>query len=243
MIVNACGKAVSPIPEIDYTGTYSYLISEDESWIITLKTSGTLTFRHLGNAENGVDIFLVGGGGNGASGTSNGWNGGAGGGSGYTTTQKNITVLSNTPYTITIAGSEGTTSALGYSAAGGSGQSGKRTGGASGGAMGTNYWNELVPTKAGVGTDGEYAFGESGFAHALGAGYKFAASGGGGSGVNAWGHGTPGAGGASGGGSGSNAWNVGGAGAANSGGGGGGGGGYTAGGAGGSGIVIIRSAR
>ena len=227
--------------DFTYTGEYRLDGSISGDWTLTLLTSGTLTFYSLGTNVYTTDVFLVGGGGNGESGSAT-WYGGAGGGSGYTTTLIGKMLEKNTPYTVAIGGAQGTTSAFGLTAAGGSGKSGKRNGGA--GCEG-GFYDATWGYGAGVataGTDGEYAFGDSTFNHALGAGYKFAASGGGGAGTTEYGPGTPRDGGVNGGGKGT-AKSNGGAASVNSGSGGGGCGGGYSGGAGGSGIVIIRNTR
>lgn len=154
------------IPEFTYTGDYEIANDSDEpitvsdgNWKIRFLTSGTLTFTNLNGAENGIDVFLVGGGGSGAGGGSNSDDGGyvqgAGAGGGYTKTIKNVAVEVDTEYTITIGSgatghaayrtdgkSGGTTSAFGQSALGGSG--GKANcfggdGGSGGGAAGFGY--------------------------------------------------------------------------------------------------------
>lgn len=63
---------LSTIPEFTYTGDYEIVNDSDEpitvsqdNWKIRFLTSGMLTFTNLNGAENGIDVFLVGGGGNG----------------------------------------------------------------------------------------------------------------------------------------------------------------------------------
>ena len=144
------------IPEFTYTGDYEIVNDSDEpitvsegNWKIRFLTSGTLTFTNLNGAENGIDVFLVGGGGSGAGGGSNSDDGGYGG---YTKTTKNVAVEVDTEYTITIGSggighaayrtngkSGGTTSAFGQSALGGSGGNANcrgGNGGSGGGAAG-----------------------------------------------------------------------------------------------------------
>lgn len=90
-------------PTFTYNGRYS--LKDDsgntiqpgatvDNWILTLLTGGTLKVSDMGNAVNGVDVFLVGGGGGGAT------NYGAGGGGGYTRTVKNHTLQKNVSVTI-----------------------------------------------------------------------------------------------------------------------------------------------
>lgn len=153
-------------PDFTYTGDYEIVDDSDNpisdfanwkgNWKIRFLTSGTLTFTNLNGAENGIDVFLVGGGGSGAGGGSNSDDGGyvqgAGAGGGYTKTTKNVAVEVDTEYTITIGSggighaayrtngkSGGTTSAFGQSALGGSGGNANchgGNGGSGGGAAG-----------------------------------------------------------------------------------------------------------
>lgn len=58
------------IPELSYTGEYEVVDDDDNpittsqgNWKIRFLTSGTLAFTNLNGAENGIDVFLVGGGG------------------------------------------------------------------------------------------------------------------------------------------------------------------------------------
>ncbi len=135
---NATGK----IPEFTYSGTYQLIDDGDKNWRIKFLTSGTLEFTDLGNAKNGIDVFLVGGGGGGSH--------CVGGGAGYTKTAK-VSVKKGSSYDIIIgAGGTGTnnggvaqdvtgggaTTALGVTADGGeAGQYNSRGGnGGSGGA-------------------------------------------------------------------------------------------------------------
>lgn len=106
---------LSTIPEFTYTGDYEIVNDSDEpitvsqdNWKIRFLTSGMLTFTNLNGAENGIDVFLVGGGGNGET-----IRGARGGGGGYTKTVKGVSIAIATPYTITIGASSGTSSAFG----------------------------------------------------------------------------------------------------------------------------------
>lgn len=114
-------------PTYTYTGTHKFIDDGDGNWRIKFLSSGTLTFSKLGNAENGIDVFLVGGGGKGQAASSYVYSGGGGG---YTATYKNIIPQKDTNYSITIGagataakGNGGASSAFGYSAAGGKGGS------------------------------------------------------------------------------------------------------------------------
>lgn len=153
-------SSVNVIPVFTYTGDYEIVNDADEpittsqdNWKIRFLTSGTLTFQTLNGAENGIDAFLVGGGGaGGASCRVNAENplwGGGGGGGGYTNTQKAVSVTKGTAYAITVGaggtgvsganGNDGgSSSAFGISANGGKGgyagttQPNGRNGGAGG---------------------------------------------------------------------------------------------------------------
>lgn len=230
---------LSTIPEFTYTGDYEIVNDSDEpitvsqdNWKIRFLTSGTLTFTNLNGAENGIDVFLVGGGGNGET-----IRGARGGGGGYTKTVKGVSIAIATPYTVTIGASSGTSSAFGASANGASGADGGSGGGGGGSSSGTSGNGG---SNGGNGTAGNVSQGGTGqgrttreFGESTG---KLYSGGGGGSaaGAGAAGDSTAGAGAAYGG----AAKN----GVANTGGGGGAAYGGTAG-HGGSGIVIIRNAR
>ena len=230
---------LSTIPEFTYTGDYEIVNDSDEpitvsqdNWKIRFLTSGTLTFTNLNGAENGIDVFLVGGGGNGET-----IRGARGGGGGYTKTVKGVSIAIATPYTVTIGASSGTSSAFGVSANGASGADGGSGGGGGGSSSGTSGNGG---SNGGNGTAGNVSNGGTGqgtttreFGESTG---KLYSGGGGGSAAyaGAAGDSTAGAG-----------ANFGGAaknGVANTGGGGGGAYDGTAG-RGGSGIAIIRNAR
>ena len=230
---------LSTIPEFTYTGDYEIVNDSDEpitvsegNWKIRFLTSGTLTFTNLNGAENGIDVFLVGGGGNGET-----IRGARGGGGGYTKTVKGVSIAIATPYTVTIGASSGTSSAFGASANGASGADGGSGGGGGGSSSGTSGNGG---SNGGNGTAGNVSNGGTGqgtttreFGESTG---KLYSGGGGGSAAyaGAAGDSTAGAG-----------ANFGGAaknGVANTGGGGGGAYDGTAG-RGGSGIAIIRNAR
>lgn len=120
------------IPKFTYTGSYELIDDGHGNWRIKFKTSGTLTFTRLGNAKDGIDVFLVGGGGGGATLTQNPQTCAGAGGSGYTLTKKDgsIKPVKDTGYSITIgaagaagtwasATSGGSSKAFGLTAAGG----------------------------------------------------------------------------------------------------------------------------
>lgn len=118
------------IPSFTYTGDYKIVNDNDneiltslDNWKIRLLTSGKLTFTELRGAEDGIDVFLVGGGATGCWIYSEGggvYRHGAGGGSGKTTTARNLQIRTGIEYDITIGGTGGDTTAFNNSAAGGS---------------------------------------------------------------------------------------------------------------------------
>ena len=119
-------------------------------------------------SSSGIDVFLVGGGGDG--GTRN-WNPdssiyqhGAGGGGGYTKTQKNIPVAVGTEYSITIGSNTGTTKAFNLSASGGANAYGNSRGWEKGGNGGSGGGATSKPggTNGGNGIAHEYATGGTG---------------------------------------------------------------------------------
>lgn len=230
------------LPEFTYTGDYEILNNQDATlngdaadWKIRFLTSGTLTFTILNGAKNGIDVFLVGGGGKGNLG---------GGGGGYTATYKDVDVSLEVSYDIVIGGSNGNTSAFNYTAAagktpsgysggaGGSGGGGHCGAGGSNGSGGNGYGTDYSSGGKGQGTTTR-EFGES-------TGRLYSGGGGGGGSFTETSAVYAKAGGAGGGGSGG-----GGKGTTNLGGGGGGANtganSGTSGGAGGAGVVVIRA--
>lgn len=109
--ISGGGSTGDPIPKVNCSGLYE-MRTKGRDWEIILKSSGTITFTDLGSADSGVDIFLVGGGGNGIIGlryAETGQYGSlytlapqTGGGGGYTTTVKNLKLLKGIPYSFTI---------------------------------------------------------------------------------------------------------------------------------------------
>ena len=140
-------------PAFEYTGKFKIENGDTTDWKIYLLTSGTLTFT---DETPNIDVFLVGGGGAGASGV---WASGyvqvnrrsGGAGSGYTLTKKDISLDINTSYKI-IIGEGGTsnaentytdgtaTSAFSFTAKGGKGtkRDGEHYKGGDGGSGGGN---------------------------------------------------------------------------------------------------------
>lgn len=241
------GQPVRGLPEFTYTGDYLLTDEGDKNWNLRLLSGGTLRFSKLKGASDGVDVFLVGGGGSGGKGYTVC---AGGGGEGGETKTVEYLVLPDTDYKITIGGSNGNTSAFGFVASCGSpggnassdyaygyGAGGSGHSGGDGGNGGSGRNNAAYPGIAGK--SGSVEFGS--VTNSLYGG----GGGGGGAGSDDY-SGNGGAGGAGGGGNGGNApGGTGKNGAPNTGGGGGGGAGKgaAAGGAGGSGIVIIRNKR
>ena len=167
--VNTCNTdkfsvSLRSIPEFTYTGSYEIvddsnnIISNPDSWTgnwkIRFLTSGKLTFIKLNGAANGIDTFLVGGGGNGGnqieahrSGCHGYSAAGAGGGGGYRYTKKGLSV-NLASYSIVIGQATQTTSAFGYSAAGG------QNGGAPGHSLSTLENRARGGTGGATGGDG-----------------------------------------------------------------------------------------
>jgi hypothetical protein len=238
------------IPVFTYSGSYEIvddsgltITTTTGNWKIRFLTSGTLNFTDLRGAANGIDLFLVGGGG----GTRSAYSAGAGGG--YTKTVKNIQIDKGA-YEITVGSggtgtAGGTTSAFGRSAEGGTTGQGEwhrigGNGGSGGGAYSgaTNVAGGQGGSNGGNGAAADEDAGGQGqgsntreFGETNGALYAGGGAGGSKNGLIATG--------GAGGGGNSNA-----NGATNTGGGAGGHvGSFAKAGSGGSGIVIIRNAR
>lgn len=102
------------IPMFSYTGDYQVVDDNDYvinnvysytgNWKIKFLSSGTLTFSTLDCAVDGIDAFIVGGGGNGAAGTPyiGHSSGGGGGGGGSAITVSRLSVSTETSYSITV---------------------------------------------------------------------------------------------------------------------------------------------
>ena len=127
-------------PEFTYTGDYEIVQDDDTpiedfaswkgNWKIRFLTSDDFAFTKMHEFSGKIDVFLVGGGGGGGNGNNSA---GGGGGGGYTKTQKNVTTVVNTNYSIVIGGggsagnngnSGGATSAFSITAPGGKGGEG-----------------------------------------------------------------------------------------------------------------------
>ena len=174
IIIPAAGAAIGyqslyvAIPSFTYTGEYALINDGGVNWRIRFLTSGTFKPTTSGS----IDVFLVGGGG----GAYDPSTGSGGGGGGYTATYKNIQLVANTNYTVTVGaggiGADGrSTSAFGHTVsgggqgrsnaggAGGSGGGGAYDGGGSDGSDGTKH-NTYYPSGKGQGTTTR-EFGES----------------------------------------------------------------------------------
>lgn len=141
------GGVKGVMPEFTYSGTYQ-LIDDGKSgsvqnWRIKFLTSGVLRFNKV---PDSIDVFLVGGGGGGATGFYDGsiFVGYGGSGGGYTKTVKAVKVEAGKDYTIVIGDGGavsnkytnhrgGTTSGFGYEAEGG--YPGSYTGSAAAGTL------------------------------------------------------------------------------------------------------------
>ena len=236
--VTAQWTQLHTLPIFTYTGSYQLVTDNDTviasgknnkvtipssyatytgNWKIRFLTSGTLTFHELRSAANGIDVFVVGGGGNGG----NAWgsqagrhgyaSGGAGGGGGYNKLSKGKSV-SLKSYSITIGAARKSSSGFGVTAsAGGNGASQTQfdtavKGGASNsGKGGTGKYNS---EKSGNGGSGVCEFNDCTFSSK-----RYGGGGGGGHGENGYitekqgwqvGVGIVGSGGAGGGGEGNN---------------------------------------
>lgn len=105
------GGSGGALPQFTYDGGYSVIL-DSGGWKVKFLTSGTLTMKDRAN----VDVFLVGGGGNGRGysrrQTSDQQGGqyyqttyGGGGGGGYTFTQKEVMLVAGHEYVIIVGGS------------------------------------------------------------------------------------------------------------------------------------------
>lgn len=166
------------LPEFTYSGSYNIVddsgnpaTSNTKDWNIKFLTSGILNFTKLNGASQGIDVFVLGGGGNGGEslkqtvGDGNLYaSGGGGGGGGYRETSFNVQVTAKIPYEVRIAGAGGASSAFSITANGGSagGTASSLTstvGGGDGGSGGSNGGKGgAILNKGWDGEDGSYAF-------------------------------------------------------------------------------------
>lgn len=187
-------KEACKLPTFTYTGTYEIVDDSNNTitnissyvgnWKIRFLSSGTLTFSNLGCAKDGIDTFIVGGGGAGAIGSNyvaQDTRGGGGGGGGAAITVSRLTVSTSTSYSIVVGGSTENSSfgagntayftALGGNTAvapaynyGWSNPAG--VGGAGRLSSETNNYGAIdvvaMPGGAGNGADGNYEFNETG---------------------------------------------------------------------------------
>ena len=211
------------VPTFTYTGNYEIVDDNNTiitdvgtyagNWKIRFLTSGTLNVSDLGcsSASDGIDAFIVGGGGNGSAGSTyskgTGSVGGGGGGGGAAITVTRFSITTGTNYSIVVGGSSETerNTSLGvngtayFTALGGGNASNPvwnpgwtvnaGTGGAGRLSSETNNYGALnVVVKAGAsgnGVNGNYEFNEEGK-------LRFGASGGFGGGGASTGTGGPG---------------------------------------------------
>lgn len=137
----------STIPDFTYTGDCEIVNDSDEpitasqgNWKIRFLTSGTLTFSALNGAEDGIDVFLVGGGGGGGT-YKSGIGYGSGGGGGYTSTVHVSGLEIGKAYPIVVgaggtAADGGASTGFGGTAAGGKASGVSTIGGAGGSGAG-----------------------------------------------------------------------------------------------------------
>lgn len=150
------------IPEFTYTGDYEIvddadtpITTSDGNWKIRFLTSGVFTPTDLRGAADGIDVFLVGGGG----GVGDDYTAGAGGG--YTQTIFGVQVQANESYTIVVGaggspsgGGGGKTSAFGNTANGGDGVKYTIQNGGNGGNGGGGYGADKGGNGGSDGSDG-----------------------------------------------------------------------------------------
>jgi hypothetical protein len=158
------------LPEFTYTGICELIddgkVDNVQNWRIKFLTSGSITFTKVSNK---IDVFCAGGGG----GTSYIFS--SGGGGGYTSTTKNVRILTGVPYVIIIGaggtgleennaltggGIGGTSSAFECSANGGTTGSGFDGIGGSGGSGGGGYSYGRKGTDGADGEDAHHAGGK-----------------------------------------------------------------------------------
>ena len=177
----AGGSILTPI--YDYTGTKPLFFQDDDgNWEMVFYGDCQIRFRRL---LTDVDIFIVDGGRSGASGTGNLAEavGGKGGDGGRVKTHTNKTLETGKWYTVTIGASDSSSSAFGFTTAGGEYRAGQN------GAKHSTVSSERTAAVAGL--DGFLAYGDGDSLHWTtrdGNGdiipencYKFGASGAGGS--------------------------------------------------------------
>lgn len=105
-------------PHITYTGNYEVINDGLGNWRVKFLSSGTLVFKSGANkVKDGIDVFLVGGGGNADRQAFYGDPPCGHGGGGYTLTKKSISITPREEYTITVGGTRQESSAFGFKAA------------------------------------------------------------------------------------------------------------------------------
>lgn len=172
-------RARSRLPSFTYTGSYQAIDDGGGNWRIKFLSSGTLTFKNLKSGKDGIDVFLVGGGGATASDRYVQWYGIGYGAGGYTKTQKNISATKGTAYQITVGAAQQDSSAFGYTAAKGG----------NGSASYSTFYDGMIVHGGSGGTGGVAALAASGGHYTNGAsagsssGYGYNCSGGAGQGT------------------------------------------------------------
>lgn len=117
----------SRLPSFTYTGDYELIDEGHGNWRVKFLSSGDLTFKTTGGkVSHGIDVFLVGGGGDPAY-QYYGNVATAQGGGGYTLTQKSVSVEKNVTYPIVVGQRRQASSAFGYTA-----------------NQGQNGWTEII---------------------------------------------------------------------------------------------------
>lgn len=180
--------AYTTVPAFSYVGGDYEIVEDDDTaiadpssyqgnWKIRFLSSGTLNFTRLGSAQNGIDVFLVGGGGGSGSLSIAG-----GGGGGYTASYGGISVSTGVDYEIVVGaggvkdasidssvqrtgGAGGASSAFGNSKEGGLGgvshtsdsQSRSTKGGDGGSGGAGSHWNRAY-NGGSNGADGSAAY-------------------------------------------------------------------------------------
>lgn len=161
-MASICGSPVCAggKPKMKFTYTGDYVVRKDG--VVELLTSGTIVFLE----PRVIDVFMVGGGGAGATNAYGNFIGGGGGGGGYTRTVRELAVNANTNYVVTVgagqvpksSGSGGTSAFGNHEVPGGLGGGNARNdyicagyvGGSGGGGFANSY------SDGGVGgSDGE----------------------------------------------------------------------------------------
>lgn len=171
-MASICGSPVCAggKPKMKFTYTGDYVVRKDG--VVELLTSGTIVFLE----PRVIDVFMVGGGGAGATNAYGNFIGGGGGGGGYTRTVRELAVNANTNYVVTVgagqvpksSGSGGTSAFGNHEVPGGLGGGNARNdyicagyvGGSGGGGFANSYSDGGVGgSDGGAGEAASYAGG------------------------------------------------------------------------------------